>query len=62
MKLVRRYHWWITGFLFAIAVALYIGGFGGGAAGVVFAGFVVETIAWISIAFHPKDSAEASSK
>ena len=62
MKIVRAYHWWITGILFAVALALYVGGFGGGAAGAVFAGFIVETIAWISIAFHPKERAGEVSK
>jgi hypothetical protein len=54
MKAIRTYHWAITGGLFAIALALYIAGFGAGAALTVFIGFIVESAAWISLAFHPR--------
>ena len=55
MKTIRTYHWTITGVLFLIAISLYLTGFGTGAAAVVFFGFVVETMAWISIVFHPAE-------
>ena len=58
MKHIRAHRWWITGILFAVAFALYVGGFGGGAVGAVFAGLIVETTAWISIACHPKERAK----
>jgi hypothetical protein len=62
VKLIRAYHRWVTGILFAVALALYVGGFSSGAAGMAFAGFIVETIAWISIAFHPKERTGEVSK
>jgi hypothetical protein len=62
MKTARQYHWWITGALFVVAVALYATGFGIGAAMTVFLGFVVESIAWISIALHPSENSSVSPK
>ena len=53
MKTIRTYHWTITGTLFLIAILLYLTGFSTGAAAVVVFGFVVETMAWISLVFHP---------
>ena len=61
MKTLRSYHWAITGALFLVAALLYITGFGKNAAALVVLGFVVETIAWVSIALHPDQQAGANS-
>ena len=53
MRFLRSCHWLVTCVLFLIAMALYLTGFGTGAAAIVFLGLVVEAAAWLSIAGHP---------
>lgn len=62
MRPVQRYHWWITGGMFVIALALYFTGFKTGAAMTVFLGFIAESVAWISAGLHPIDGATGAPK
>jgi len=48
--------------LFAIAISLYVAGSSSGAAAVVLGAAVVETIAWISLATHPREPRTMQSK
>ena len=61
MKYLRSHHWLVTGVLFAVAMILYITGFSvAGAAVAAFFGFIVETFAWISLAFHTGERRSSS--
>ncbi len=51
---MQRFHWWITGSLFLVALGLYILGFSFGAVVLAFCGFVVESLAYLSILLHPR--------
>jgi len=62
MRQLRSYHWWITGALFVLAAVLYVTGFGSSAYALVLIGFIVESLAWILIAFHPTNSSSRSSE